>query len=139
MRIDKKRITKKIEQGINYLYKDRSFFKNLFGIIVFIMFVGIVKIALIGFDKGKYSGYFEHVVISILLFLFIFQIFSRLKFSGWGNIAYIFLLAGALYFFVFDSYQLMYLASSFSGTLGAGHLLYMMGNYLTKKQKQKQK
>jgi hypothetical protein len=122
----KKRLIGKLEEVANWLYKDQPFLMNLTTSVVAIIFLVMVKFALIGFQQKLYSGYFEYMVVALLISILILQIPFRV--SGWGNISLIFVGIAGVGLLVYDTTSLLPFAGKMVGFFAGGHILFMMFN-----------
>jgi len=122
----KKKLLNKLEEVMNYLYKDQPFIINLTTSVVAIIFLVMVKLALIGFQQKLYSGYFEYMVVALLLSILILQIPFRV--SGWGNISLIFVGIAGVGLLIYDTTTLLPFAGKMIGVFAGGHILFMMFN-----------
>ena len=122
----KKRLIEKLEEVINWLYKDQPLITNLTSSVVALIWLVMIKLASIGFQQKLYSGYFEYMVVALLLSILILQ--TSFKSSGWGNITLVFVLIAGVGLFVYDTTSLLPLAGKMIGFFAGGHILFMMGN-----------
>jgi len=122
----KKRLIGKLEEVANWLYKDQPFIMNLTTSVVAIIFLVMVKLALIGFQQKLYSGYFEYMVVALLIIILVLQ--TPFRVSGWGNISLIFVGIAGVGLFLYDTNTLLPMAGKMIGFLAGGHILFMMGN-----------
>ena len=121
-----KGLIEKLEEVINWLYKDQPLITNLTSSIVALIWLVIIKLAIIGFQQKLYSGYFEYMVVALLLSILILQ--TSFKVSGWGNITLVFVLIAGVGLFVYDTTSLLPLAGQMIGFFAVGHILFMMFN-----------
>ncbi len=133
--IIKKILLNRLERVLNYLYKDKPLITNLTIGLVSINFLIIIKLALIGFQQKLYSGYFEHMVIALLvslviIFVSILILQTSFKRSGWGGIALIFIGIAGVGLFFYDTTVLIPLAGKMIGFFAGGHLLYKVLFYI---------
>lgn len=122
----KKRLIEKLEEVINWLYKDQPLIINLTSSVVFLIWLVVIKLAIIGFQQKLYSGYFEYVVVALLLSILILQ--TPFSFSGWGNFALIFVGIAGVGLFFYDTPSLLPFAGKMVCVFAGGHILYMMFN-----------
>jgi len=122
----KKKLLNKLEEVMNYLYKDQPFIINLTTSVVAIIFLVMVKLALIGFQQKLYSGYFEYMVVALLLSILILQ--TPFRVSGWGNISLIFVGIAGVGLLIYDTTTLLPFAGKMIGVFAGGHILFMMFN-----------
>ncbi len=120
----KRRLIEKLEEVINWLYKDQSLITNLTSSVVALIWLVMIKLAIIGFQQKFYSGYFEYMVVTLLLLILILQ--PSFKTSGWGNITLVFVLIAGVGLFVYDTTSLLPLAGQMIGFFAAGHILFIM-------------
>jgi len=124
----KKRLIEKLEEVANWLYKDQPFIMNLTTSVVAIIFLVMVKLALIGFQQKLYSGYFEYIVVALLVGILVLQ--TPFRVSGWGNISLIFVGIAGVGVLVYDTSSLLPLAGKMIGVFVGGHLLFMILTWL---------
>ena len=122
----KKRLIERLEEVANWLYKDQPFIMNLTTSVVAIIFLVMVKLALIGFQQKLYSGYFEYIVVALLVGILVLQ--TPFRVSGWGNISLIFVGIAGVGLFFYDTTSLLPFAGKMIGFLAGGHILFMMFN-----------
>jgi hypothetical protein len=125
----KKRLMEKLEEVVNWLYKDQPFATNLTTSVVAIICLGMAKLAYVGIQQKLYSGYFENIVVALLVFILVLQIPFRV--SGWGNISLIFVGIAGVGLFFYDTYSLLQVAGQMIGFLAGGHILFMIGNLIS--------
>lgn len=135
----KKRLIEKLEEVINWLYKDQPLITNLTSNVAALICLVIIKLAIIGFQQKVYSGYFEYMVVALLLSILILQ--TSFKVSGWGNITLFFVLIAGVGLFVYDTTSLLTVAVKMINFFAAGHILFIMFSagirYVNKNQKSK--
>ena len=78
----------RLNEVVNWLYKDQPFLTNLITSFIALFLLAVIKLTLTGFQQEIYSGYFENIVIVLLMSILILQ--TPFRFSGWGDIAMIF-------------------------------------------------
>ena len=122
----KKRLIERLEEVANWLYKDQPFIMNLTTSVVAIILLVMVKLVLIGFQQKLYSGYFEYMVVALLMSILILQ--TPFRVSGWGNISLIFVGIAGVGLLVYDTSSLLPLAGKMIGVFAGGHILFMMFN-----------
>jgi len=120
----KKRLIEKMEEVINWLYKDQPLITNLASSFAALIWLFIIKLAIIGFQQKLYFGYFEYMVIALLLSILIFQ--TSFKVSGWGNITFAFVLIAGVGLIVYDTTSLLPVAGEMIGLFAVGHILFIM-------------
>ena len=124
----KKKLLNKLEEVMNWLYKDQPFLTNLTTSVVAIIFLVMVKLALIGFQQKLYSGYFEYMVVALLMSILILQ--TPFRVSGWGNISLIFVGIAGIGLFFYDTTSLLPFAGKMIGVFAWGHILFMILTWL---------
>jgi hypothetical protein len=122
----KKRLIEKLEEVVNWLYKDQPFRMNLTTSVSAIIFLVMVKLGFIGFQQKLYSGYFEYMVVALLISILVLQ--TPFRVSGWGKISLIFVGIAGVGLFLYDTNTLFPMAGKMIGFLAGGHILFMMGN-----------
>jgi len=120
----KKRLIEKLEEVINWLYKDQPLITNLTSSVVALIWLVMIKLAIIGFQQKLYSGYFEYMVVALLLSILILQ--TSFKVSGWGNITLVFVLIAGVGLFVYDTTSLLPVAGQMIVFFAGGHILFMI-------------
>jgi hypothetical protein len=120
----KKKLLNKLEEVMNYLYKDQPFLTNLSASVVAIILLVMVKLALIGFQQKLYSGYFEYMVVALLMLILTLQ--TPFRVSGWGNFSLIFVGIAGVGLLVYDTSSLLPFAGKMIGVFAGGHILFMM-------------
>jgi len=120
----KKQLIEKLEEVINWLYKDQPLITNLTSSVVALIWLVMIKLAIIGFQQKLYSGYFESMVVALLLSILILQ--TSFKVSGWGNIALVFVLIAGVGLFIYDTTSLLQLAGEMIGVFAGGHILFIL-------------
>jgi hypothetical protein len=120
----KKKLLNKLEGVMNYLYKDQPFLTNLSASVVAIILLVMVKLALIGFQQKLYSGYFEYMVVALLMLILTLQ--TPFRVSGWGNFSLIFVGIAGVGLLVYDTSSLLPFAGKMIGVFAGGHILFMM-------------
>ena len=120
----KKRLIERLEEVINWLYKDQPLITNLTSSVVALIWLVIIKLAIIGFQQKLYSGYFEYMVVALLLSILILQ--TSFKVSGWGNITLVFVLIAGVGLFVYDTTSLLPVAGQMIVFFAGGHILFMI-------------
>ena len=68
-----------VDKLINWLYKDQPFITNVTTIFTALIWLVMIKLAIIGFQQKLYSGYFEYIVVALLLSILILQTSFSLK------------------------------------------------------------
>ena len=119
----KRKLLSRLEEVINWLYKDQPFLTNLITSLSVMFFLIIVKLALIGFQQRIYSGYFECVVVVLLIGIFVLQNLNP-KVSGWGNISLIFIGIAGVGLLFYNTASLLLLAGQMIGIFAGGHFMY---------------
>ena len=120
----KRRLIEKLEEVIKWLYQDQPLITNLTSNVAALIFLVIIKLAIIGFQQKVYSGYFEYMVVALLLSILILQ--TSFKVSGWGNITLFFVLIAGVGLIVYDTTSLLPLAGKMISFFAAGHILFVM-------------
>jgi hypothetical protein len=120
----KKKLLNKLEEVMNYLYKDQPFLTNLSASVVAIILLVMVKLALIVFQQKLYSGYFEYMVVALLMLILTLQ--TPFRVSGWGNFSLIFVGIAGVGLLVYDTSSLLPFAGKMIGVFAGGHILFMM-------------
>lgn len=120
----KKRLIEKLEEVINWLYKDQPLITNLTSNVAALICLFIIKLAIIGFQQKVYSGYFEYMVVALLLSILILQ--TSFKVSGWGNITLFFVLIAGIGLIVYDTTSLLTVAGQMISFFAVGHILFMI-------------
>lgn len=126
----KKRLIEKIGKVINWLYKDQPLIINLTSNIIALIWIVMIKLALIGFQQKLYSGYFEYMVVALLLSILILQ--TSFKVSGWGNISLVFVLIAGVGLFVYNITSLLLVAGQIITLLAVGKILFIIANKVLK-------
>ncbi len=123
-KLTKRRLIEKLEEVINWLYKDQSLITNLTSSVGALILLVVIKFAIIGFQQKVYSGYFEYMVVALLLSILILQ--TSFKASGWGKISLIFVVIAGVGLIVYDTTSLLPLAGKMISFFAAGHILFMI-------------
>jgi len=120
----KRKLLSRLEEVINWLYKDQPLLTNLTTSVIAIFFLVIVKLALIGFQQKLYSGYFEYIVIALLMSILVLQ--TSFRVSGWGNISLFFVGIAGVGLFFYNTTLLLPLAGQMIGIFAGGHFIYII-------------
>lgn len=114
----------RLEEIADYLFKDKPFWNNLMAGIVGLIILVVIKVALIGFQEKLYTGYFEYIVVFILMSILILQ--YDFKSSGWGDVAMIFVGIAWIGVIFYDSFATLTLAMQVIGLFASFHIIYMI-------------
>lgn len=123
-KLTKIRSIEKLEEVIKWLYQDQPLFTNLTSNVAALIFLVILKLAIIGFQQKFYSGYFEYMVVTLLLLILILQ--TSFKTSGWGNISLVFVVIAGVGLLVYDTTSLLTVAVKMISFFAVGHILFVM-------------
>ena len=140
MEKNKNRLMERMEEIINWLYKDNPFFTNLYINIFMMISLIVIKFMLIGFQQKLYSGYFEHMVILVLtLFLTLTTYILNLKASGWGLFSLIFVGIAGICLICYDTMAGFTLAINMTVLLCIGQFLFIIYSLYKNKRKENEK
>jgi hypothetical protein len=128
-------LEKRVKEVMNYLYKDQSLVNNLTTSVFAIILLVMVKLASIGFHQQLFSGYFEYIVVALLMSILILQ--TPFRVSGWGNISLIFVGIAGVGLLFYDTTSLLPMAGKMIGVFAVGHILFIISTWANRIRYQK--
>lgn len=128
---------KRIGEILKYFYKDQPPIYSLGSIMITFILVSFVKLALVGVEERLYTGYFEYMVIALLLFIMLAH--TPIKLDGWAGIMNLWILFGGVLWILNSKVYILHPVLAVSIYLFVGHLLYIIYHKTKKKIRRKKK
>lgn len=129
-----KKIGKKFNEIISWLYEGRSLF-DWINTFFFWILIFLFKLLIVGYRNKLYEGFFETFTLIMLSFLIILTI--KIKEEGCVGFVNMFFAIGGFFWIIFDIYFFMTVAFSFFSWGVCVNILYIIIIAITKQNKNK--